>query len=458
MNNNFDIVWNSFSEGTYLDFNSDVPTFVPVENAIPNIDEIGDEIERLRARCQFTSQQFFNGLALQINPAEADILIPELRGLVDKIFWVLNNTQKTSYIEEIKELVQCLLRIYEEGKSYAYKKELVENISILFKRYLLLYISINFHPFKGDMEKNQLGLVNPSPNDRDPLELMNKWVFYYGTQIVVRNFRNLLEAIYGKSFRDIKVICRDWEDTLVKILKKGYENLGFEEKAIEKLLKLTYFPPESFIKWVSSSWNYVFNENLVSTFTRYRQNSPDIRDYLSRIYESFNEVVTWVEKGVDPTPLLPILIILDTFSTEGFSGSKDDFDFFFDLLEHFYIWIVFHRCTESLLINNQRYHGNFIIFAEVRQKIENSVGSLSAVQINFLKQKFESYREMVEYFKNLLYEDEKSIPKESFVYYRRFSYFLEFILGLFSNIHEQNEYGDLFQLIAPENSMSDFFL
>lgn len=450
MNVNFDNTYNYFSEGTYLVTTYDDPILTPSDFAIPNIDGIGDDIECLKAFCRSMPDQFFSDLASKINPEESDILISELKSLVDKIFWVLDNAPNSSHIIEVKELVQYLFRVYNEGCFHDYKNKISLDIAIFFKKYLLIYTSINFHRFKGDMDRFRRGLANPSSADRDSLELMNKWVFYYGTHIIVWNFRHLLEAIFGKSFRDITIEYLIWENKLVRAVENKQRKIGFEECAIQAFLELKIFPSEHFIKWVSTSWKYVFNEVLVCNFTRCRQYNPDTFNYLYKIYDSLKVFAKWVEKGEDPTSLVPLLILLDTFSTEGFSGSKDNFDFFFSALQQFYVRMIFYRCKESLLLRKTSYDSKNFALAEVKNEIENNVGLLTVAKINFLKLEFEKYADIIEFFKDLIYKDENGISEEGVVEYDQFSELLKFILELFAKICGEKNCDDLFQLMSYE--------
>lgn len=135
------------------------------------------EIERLEARCQFMPDQFFRGLASEINPNKVDILIPELKSLMDKIFLMLDNVQNPSEVREIEDLARYLLRVYQGRGFITYKEQIVRNIVILYRKYLVFYSSVNCHRFKGGIDSSRTVLANPSPNDRVSLQIMNKWVF-----------------------------------------------------------------------------------------------------------------------------------------------------------------------------------------------------------------------------------------------------------------------------------------
>lgn len=457
MNDNFDTAYNYFPEGTYLITAYDDPTFVSGGLAVQDIDGIVDEIERLKARCQFMPDQFFNDLATKINPKKTDVLIPELKSLVDKIFFVLDNSQNSSCVKEIKELVQYLLRIYEEGKFHSYKKKMSGDIAILFKKYLHLYIPLNFHRFKGDMDGFQRGLANPSSADRNSLENMNKWVFYYGTHIMIFNFHHLLKAIFGTGFREMTIECLNWESAIVETIKRGHRLLGFEEGTIKEFWESKFLSSESFLKWVSTSWRYVFNEVLLSNFTRFRQYNSDTFNYLYRIHNDLKVFAEWVQHGMNPTPLVPFLIFLDIFSTEGFSGSQDDFDAFFNALHQFYVRMIFHRCRENFLLRKPSYDSRNFDADDVKKEMENNIVSLTPAQINFLKLEFEKYEDTVEFFKDLIYKDENNISPRYFDRYSQFADFLKFILELIEKIRGGNNPSELFDLASYDNSMSYFY-
>lgn len=457
MNNNFDATFNFFPEGTYLPLDYDDFAVGNQEVIPPNIDEINNKIDRLRALYQFTPDQFFSELASKINPDKTDILIPELKSLVGKIFLILDKAPKHFVTKEINDLVWYLLRIYAKGNFDIYKKHTIENIVTLFKKYLIFYLSTNSNRFNSDMHNLWRGFVYLPFENRNSLRIMNEWLFYYGTDAILRSSKSILRAILGENFLRNQRKYIIWEYSLISIVENWQSRLGFDGNTLGVFLELTRLSSESFIKWSRTSERYVFNEFLQSTFTSYFLYCPNIWEHFYAICDSLKLAEKWVEKGENTKPLLPLLIMLDVLSSEGFSASKNEFDFFFFALLQFYVWVVSRKCAESFPVKIPENDIDFFESTEVRQKIENSVMSLTAQEVDLLNLEFEKYGKTIKYFKELIHKDENDIPEKVSVPLRKFSDFIEFILRLFSNIQVQNEHSDLSHLMSSESLVSFFF-
>lgn len=412
----------------------------------PNFYRPSDKIKRLHDCCQSAPAQFYSSVATALYPNKADSLVPELKSLVDKMFWVLDNIEKDSQIYNLMVLAGNLIDIYDKGKFRSHKQILTENIFIFFKTYLALYMSKNSYRLGSNGEEFQIGLVK-------------KWGFYYGMRTMVSNFHTLFELICGPSIYANKEKGIYYDKRLEKKIEEGYEKLGFKEREIKELLRLEDFQTQHFIEWFFSSKERIFNETLESTFTKYFLNFQDIEKYLDSIYNTLGLAKRWIEKETPPTPLLPFLVILEIFSSDGFSGSKGNFDFFFGNLERFYAWIVFQRCVESFSLTKPEYDENFLILDDVKNEIKNNVQALTNTQIDFLKAEFKNYRETVDYFKNLIYDHENDIPNKHLTHYKQFTDFLDFIFELFANVRVESSHSVASQLTLDDNynSMSYFY-
>lgn len=457
MNNNFDTSYIPLSEETYLSIDYEDPIITTESIAPVNIDKISNEIERLRARYQTTPDQFFSGLATKISPDRINILVPELKSLVDKIFLVLDATPNVSVVKEITNLARYLLSIYENEDFDFNENHLIENIAALFKKYLDDYFKLNSSRFRGYVNGFQGGLVSQPAKNHIVLEFTDQLSFYFASETIVESFKNLLQAISGENFFQKIRRYITWNNSLTEIVEKWKRGLDFDTDTFRKNTILCHFSSECYISWVDNSENYVFNDFLIATFMRYFFQCPNLWVYLLHICDSLKTAEKWVKKGKSPQELLSLVTIMNIFSTTDFSASQRDFDCFFISLLRCHAWLVFQQCVETFPEAVPPKGTDFFESAEVRKKIENCAGSLTDTEIDFLNFEFEKYGKIVEYFKNLIYKDGSSTFEQILVLSNKFSNFLNFILMVFSNIQEQNNYGDWFQLMSSENSFSYFF-
>lgn len=457
MNVNFNNGYSPFSEGTFLNIAYNEPVYNPRVPTLSDINRIKDVIERFRTHYQFYPDEFLSELAQKIDGNSANILIPELKILISKIFWVLDKNPNPVATKNIKKIVRYLLKIYKNGQFPFYAKKLAGQISIFYSEYLFFYLFENYHRFRGDMLRARFGLLNPSSIDRESLVSINQWTFHRGTYVIMRDFRRLLELSLGKIFLQIEKEYENWENSLSRMRDDWQEKLGFKEHEENEQTELNNWPSEDFAKWVDTSRDYIFNENLVSTFTRLFSNCPNIWNYLYSIYDSLNFAEKWIKKGESSRRLMPFITRLDLYSTEGFSTPKKDFNLFFVSLIQFYTWIISHRCAELSLVTDLQPVVPFLTSKEVRQKLENSVESLTASQKYSLKLEFAKYGDVIGYFKDLIYKDAKNPSKEIPDAYNQFSDCLDFILELLESNCEEENASNLFQSGFSESSMSYFY-
>lgn len=392
------------------------------------VNEIQDPIECLREYYLLPHDQFLIQLAQKIDRNNTDVLIPELKSLIDKIFWVLSKDSNPITTQKIEPLIRCLLEIYRKGHFFQRVKRLADGILVFYKEYLFFYLEANFHCFKGDMFR----LHNSADFDRDSLVSINQEKFNFGLDIIMGDFCYLLEVILGETFNRIGKKYTNWNNLLLQMIDDWRKKLGFAIPG--KIFELRPWSLKDFSKWLKTSQNYVFNKNLESSFKKFSPDHPniDIEENLHNIYDSVKMTEKWIKKGISTRELIPLLIRLDIYSTEGFLISEKELNSFFISLIQFYTWIISRRCSDVSLVTNQQSGVSFLYSAKIKQKIMDNVTSLTDLQRNSLQLELMKYGQIVENFKNLIYDAPREVPPV----YDFFSKFLVFIEDLLLGVHE----------------------